>query len=406
MAGYPQEEGRQVGLLVLLCGVPGCGKDALGRACAQEFSSGASLSQDEHDGDAARTRSAVEALMHAGRSPIFVLRNGVDAADRSPYIDAARRHDYGTAAVWPSELSCEDVYRKAALYLAAVAGCYCRLTMGGKAGHETLTIGDDVTQPAQICLSFLRRFRAPSAPGEVESALALPFLKAAIEDDVDLLDGRIQRKCISTVANQMKRSMSLPKLVGSCCSGDLATLQADLMPFAASRRDLTELSQELRHWIKAQLPTTFGEPLPASPWPAMSPAAAPSQQEIRCLQRAVKVRSALEHLVSPANIASCRAAGSTVTNCEWICQGDSELKVRPAWPASHFRGAPQLRKLGVTDEEVIKAARASAATTAALQQGEDGIRVEVVPGSKGLLVSPVEQLPETCLLKLGCPHQV
>merc|ERR1711871_210744 len=81
-------------LLVLVCGIPGCGKDTIGRACVTSFKDAAAVSQDEHGGDATQTRCAIEQLLSARKSPVFVLRNGTDAADRAPYIEAARRYSY------------------------------------------------------------------------------------------------------------------------------------------------------------------------------------------------------------------------------------------------------------------------------------------------------------------------
>jgi hypothetical protein len=392
------------GLLVLLCGVPGCGKDALGRACANRFFSAAALSQDEHGGDALRTRSAVEGMMCSGRSPLFVLRNSVDAADRSPFVEAAKRHNYRIAAVWPSELSNDDPYRKAALFLASVAGCYCRLTNEGKSGHETLKINDDIGHPAKICLSFLRSFRIPSAVGEVDNVLALPFLQPELAD-IDLVaDGQTDGNCISTLEKQLKMDKGLPKLLSQILVGGLPKVQSYLANFIALRRGLPELIEALTSWVTAQLQGSPGELATTSS--SMCPAAAPSKEETRRLQREVKIRSAVEHLLSPTNIASCRANGSTVKNCVWILSMGAHTITRPAWPASHFCGAPQLRKLAVKEEDVLRAAAVSATSKDSLQMGSDGVRVEIIvdPDAEGrMLLSPVEALPDSCLLKLGCP---
>jgi hypothetical protein len=401
----PHDE-RHVGLLVLICGVPGCGKDALGRKCAESFPTAAALSQDEHGGDASRALSSAEAMMHSGRSPLFILRNGVDAADRAPYVAAARRHNYRVVAVWPSELSSDEMHRKAALYLAAIAGCYGRLTCGGRSGHETLTVSRDMLKPAQVCLSFLRSFRAPSAPGEVDSVFAMPFLKQNDVEDVHFVDGALSEDYISTVVTQMKKDKAaVPKIVASCFAGTLPQVQAQLQPFATLRRSLPELIEDLHLWIIAELPTVAANSDHEVPWPAAAPAAPPSKEETRRLQREVKVRSALEHLVSPANIEACRASGTTVTNCVWLFPPGCNVRTRPAWPVSHFCGAPQLKRLCVTEDEIFKAAHTSTSANDSLQQGASGVRIEVVRGeSDVLLLSPIEQLPGICLRKLRCPH--
>lgn len=333
--------------------------------------------------------------MLSKRSPIFILRNAVDAADRSPYVEAARRYNYRVVAVWPSELSSSDLHRKAGLYLAAVSGCYGRLSNGGKTGHETLTVGKDMELPAQVCFSFLRSFRAPSAPGEVDDVLALPFLKPDLEE--------VQADSVSIVASQMK-DKPLPKHLVSQLTDSFADVQKWLAPFAGLRRGLPELRGELQSWLTEQLPKVSAESAAEAPWPAAAPASVPSKSETQRLQREVKVRSAVEHLVSPTNIRACRATGSTVANCVWVGSAESSGTMRPAWPASHFCGSPQLRKLGVTEAEVMRAADTSAAAGIPLQQGDDGVCVEKVADDQGnLLLSPVQSLPETCLQKLGCP---
>ena len=186
----------------------------MGRASVLNFASGAALSQDEHAGDAARTRTAIEALFRAGRSPLFVLRNGADAGDRSPFIDAARRYGYRVAAVWPSELSSDISSDRVGLYLASVAGCYGRLS-GKGLGHETLTVTDDMELPAKVCLNFLRGFRAPHAPGEVDIVLALPFLRPGI-DWADLLDGPVDDSSVTSISSQMKKGKGLPEYASQC----------------------------------------------------------------------------------------------------------------------------------------------------------------------------------------------
>eukprot|EP00930_Biecheleria_cincta_P096090 TRINITY_DN87972_c0_g1_i1.p1 TRINITY_DN87972_c0_g1~~TRINITY_DN87972_c0_g1_i1.p1 ORF type:complete len:434 (-),score=67.85 TRINITY_DN87972_c0_g1_i1:76-1377(-) len=387
-------------LLVLLCGVPGCGKDTIGRACAKEFLHGAAVSQDEYNGDAARTRTAIEALLSDGRSPIFILRNGPDAADRFPYVSAAKRNGYRVGAAWPSEISCSDMRRKAALYLAALAGCYGRLRDGGRTGHETLTAHDNIARPAQICQAFFQSFRAPSAPGEVDAILALPFLIsdfAGIASNV--LADDLESSLASLVAQLMKKGC-LPDVVTSSMAGTFADTQAKLLPWAVLRCPANDLAEELLSWAHSEIQIAAADSSVQQWRPAEVPA--PSKEETKRLQREVKIRAAMEHLVSPANIASCRLNGSTVTNCVWIMV---EGTLCPAWPLSHFCGAPQLRKLGVAEWEILDAARVSASAHAPLQDGLAGVKVQVVPGSLAgdLMVSPSDALPEASLMKLGCP---
>lgn len=397
------------GLLVLLCGIPGCGKDTLGRTCLQNFPNGAALSQDEHGGCGAKAQSATESLLQKRRSPIFILRNGIDASDRLPYALAGRRHGYRIAAVWPAELSAGDDQSKAALYLASVAGCYGRLTNGGRAGHETLTIGSD---PAKVCISFLRSFRAPSAPGEVDCILPLPFLMNSdwsrhIEDLEVAGSSNSEDEAVAFITSKILRSggpaTGLPDAVSLLLSGDFEDAKRRLQPFSTMRRSCTELSADLAQWISVVLQEASSKP--TQPTHVAKPSV-PNRQQTQQLQRAVKVRAALEHLLSPSNIAKCRANGSTVTNCVWLPATEGRARLRPAWPISHFSGSPLLRRLAVTDAEVIAAARASAGSGAPLQSGDDGVSVEVLfDGSRARteLVSPLEPLPEASLRKLQCP---
>merc|ERR1712008_310570 len=126
-----------------------------------------------------------------------------------------------------------------------------------------------------------------------------------------------------------------------------------------------------------------------------APAVPLSKEETRRLQHEVKVRSAVEHLVSPANIAACRANGTTVTNCVWVSSPSGDDAVRPSWPASHFCGAPQLRRIFATEADVIKAVTASAVASDSLQAGETGVRIETIVDATGmLLLSPVLPLPD------------
>ncbi|OLP89039.1 Octopine dehydrogenase [Symbiodinium microadriaticum] len=112
---------------VLLCGIPGCGKDAVGRACVRDFPEAAALSQDEHNG------SADAPMQTENASPIFVLRNGIDVGDRLPFLLPARSAGYRITAAWPAELS-QSADRKD----------------GGRSGHETLTVGEKLSKPAQV----------------------------------------------------------------------------------------------------------------------------------------------------------------------------------------------------------------------------------------------------------------
>jgi len=396
------------GLMVLVCGIPGCGKDLIGRKCAEGFPSGAALSQDEHGGCGARAQSAAEAFLCEGRSPLFILRNGADASDRLPYVHAAKRHGYRVAAVWPAELSNTDLNSKAALYLASIAGCYGRLTDGGHAGHETLTISG---QPAKVCHTFLRSFRLPAAPGEVDSVFSIPFLMDS--NWSSRLEGLTADKCapkgetIDHIASKVCKSGTLPDAVAALLCHSFEDTKKRLSSFAGMRRSSEELSEELTRWVASELLEQARAPVPSANAPA---AKKPQRQETKQLQRAIKVRAAIEHLVSPANIKGCRSNGSTVSNCIWLPASQGQTGHRPAWPASYFCGSPQLRRLAVSEDEVLAAAQASATAGSPLQQGDDGVCVEVLEYKEAkaktkhkAVISPLSTLPEASLSKLGCP---
>lgn len=381
------------GLLVLMCGLPGCGKDLIGRACAQSFPRGAALSQDEHGGDATRACNAAEGLLQGGHSPVFVLRNGVDAADRLPYVDAARRNGYRVVAVWPAELSRSDEGRWAALWCAAVAGCYERLRGSGNVGHETLTVANgDRIRPAKVCLSFLRGFREPSVPGEVDASLVLPFLLPS-------LDGTgFNADVLAQIVPEMKKAGRVPEVVASLITGTIAETQANLFFLGEPRRPPAELIQEVLQWATAEMAEATGGR--GGPGKAPGP---PNKEERQRMQRLAKVRGAVEHLVSPANIAGCRPSGSTVSLCAWLPPGDGLRRPRPAWPASYFCGSPAMRKLRVGEHDVLEAAHESSAAAAPLQQGENGVLVEVLSHGGVWYVAPVDTLPDDALWKLGQP---
>jgi len=390
-------------LMVLLCGIPGSGKDAVGRECIKQFPRGAAMSQDEHGGNWERARSAADRALASGVSPLLVLRNGVDSSDRLPYVHVARRHGYRVAAAFPAELCRDDPQRRALMFLAAASGCYRRLTVDGRDGHETLTVKDDIMLPGQVCMSFLKGFRVPAAPNEVDAVLSLRFLC----DDAETTDAAL----LKTVSDQLYRNQ-LPNALTNCLKDGLASGQHQLEVFAAVRRPLQELVEQLTGWIMKEM-------VEAADWEVIASAQdeMPGLKQTRRLQRLTKIRGAVEHLVSPANIAKCRAAGSTVTNCIWLpmSTGSSWMSLeerplsRPAWPASHFCGAPMLQKLQATEEEVIEAAQASHAAGIPLQAGDDGACVEVLSGEDSedqparFLISQVNPLPDESLRKLQCP---
>ncbi|CAE7244867.1 odh [Symbiodinium natans] len=373
---------------VLLCGIPGCGKDAIGRACAREFPEAAALSQDEHGGSATSTRAAFEVLLSRNASPIFVLRNGVDVGDRLPFLLPARTAGYRVMAALPGELA-QGADRKAALFLASVSGCYGRLKEGGRSGHETLTVTEKLAKPAQVCLDFLRSFRAPSAPGEVDAVLQLQFLLPDLSDF-----SRSLSISLDEVAVDMRKGKALPDAVAQVLEGPFEAAQAQLAPFAAARRPLQELIRELADWCKSE------RGKPCTPTEATAPR---KPADTKQLQRAAKIRAAVEHLVAPYNLESCRPNGSTVTTCVWV---PTATGLRPAWPPSYFCGAPQLRKMNTTQEDVLAAARESSASEGPLQDGDKGVRIEVIESSEhpGPFVGPVDPLPEPCRVKLKCPN--
>ena len=374
--GYPKPELESRGLVVLLCGIPGCGKDVIGRRCASSLN-GAALSQDEHNGNAVATQAALESLLAEGVSPIFVLRNAVEVGDRLPYVVAGRRAGYRITAVWPEELSATS--GRAALFLASLAGCYGRLTSGGRSGHETLTITDgQLAKPAQVCLNFLQMFRAPSAPGEVDAVLTLPFLQSDLGDFGDSLK----------LSGFGKRKV-LPEVVQEVFEGDFEKAKENIMGGGTMRRSVQDIADPLREFTNQQM----------SQKPSTSSFSVPSM-DTKKLQRAAKIRAAVEHLVSPYNLSACRDGGSTVTTCKWFTINE---RLCPAWPTSYFAGAPQLKKWGTSAEDLLDAAKESCQAQAALQEGDKGVRVQLLNQDGGTYVSPVEPLPEASLRKLRCP---
>merc|ERR1712137_22851 len=180
--------------------------------------------------------------------------------------------------------------------------------------------------------------------------------------------------------------------------------QARLKPFTAWRRNAEDLCKDLTDWIKTCLLELCALQPQGKDSTLNGP---PSKATLHHKQRMVKVRSAVEHLVSINNIKGCRANGSTVTSCQWIpAEARSSGNKRPAWPASYFCGAPQLKRLNVTEGEVLSAACESAMAVATIQEGEDGARVKVVSGKDGGdLVAHVDLiLPEQLCRKLNCPN--
>eukprot|EP00439_Symbiodinium_sp_Y106_P034969 s2087_g4.t1 len=278
--------------------------------------------------------------------------------------------------------------REAALYLASVSGCYGRLKDGGRSGHETLTVGEKLSKPAQVCLNFLQSFRAPSAPGEVDAVLQMPFLLGDLAGFSRCLESPLQE-----VAADLHKGKALPDILDKVLDRGFEAAQEKLQPFAAARRPLSDLIRDLSEWCKGEL----GKP--CTPIEASGPRAPADTKQ---LQRAAKIRAAVEHLVSPFNLESCRPNGSTVTTCVWI---PASAGLRPAWPTSYFCGAPQLRKWNTTAEDVLAAARESSAAEGPLQDGDKGVRIEVIDSAdgKGPFVGPVEALPEHCRTKLKCP---
>ena len=161
--------------MVLLCGIPGCGKDVIGRRCASSLN-GAALS-----------RMNTMAMLWRPKQPW------------SPcWLKDFRPSSFcGTAWKWAT--GCPTSWRRDALDIESQLfgrrslaqhqeGCIIFGQSGrllwssdfwSRSGHETLTITDgQLAKPAQVCLNFLQMFRAPSAPGEVDAVLTLPFLQS------------------------------------------------------------------------------------------------------------------------------------------------------------------------------------------------------------------------------------
>merc|ERR1712232_877679 len=113
------------------------------------------------------------------------------------------------------------------MYLTAVSGYYRRLTADGRGGHETLTVKDDTTLPAQVCMSFLKGFRVPATPNEVDAVLPLRFLR----EDAETADAAL----VKSVADQLYRNQ-VPDTVRKCLQEGIASAQRQLESFAAVRR--------------------------------------------------------------------------------------------------------------------------------------------------------------------------
>lgn len=138
--------------------------------------------------------------------------------------------------------------------------------------------------------------------------------------------------------------------------------------------------------------------------------------------RLYAVRTVIEYLVDPCNIARCRIDGATVTNCRWITKSDGHLC--PAWPLSHFCGGARAKRLNICEYEVRAAAIASSASSSAANfcfrvpvfdpddpyprpvdefaiYAKKGVRVELLSDD---LVSACEPYAEDILNKLRFGH--
>eukprot|EP01062_Namystynia_karyoxenos_P035287 TRINITY_DN25856_c1_g1_i1.p1 TRINITY_DN25856_c1_g1~~TRINITY_DN25856_c1_g1_i1.p1 ORF type:complete len:537 (+),score=173.62 TRINITY_DN25856_c1_g1_i1:97-1707(+) len=270
-APAPSREGPPLdkGLAVFLCGIPGCGKDFIGRQVKEVCGPGAAaFSQDEHG---KKARGHFEELMTEGRDPIFVLRNNFAPQDRKNYAELARKHRYSMCAIYPQELSEGDL-GLARLLTVSVASCYLRLTDDAQ-GHETLTVVDqktrevDMTLPMRIALSFALRFRPPSASEGFLACLAVPFLHADCALGLDA--ARVAAE-LAPLRQQRPGEFGkdpVPGPLAELVCDTLPEMQSRLraLPIMRARREPAELVDRMHRFV--------GECRAKVPAPGASPAA-------------------------------------------------------------------------------------------------------------------------------------
>ena len=155
----------------------------------------------------------------------------------------------------------------------------------------------------------------------------------------------------------------LPEVVQEVFEGDFEKAKEKMMRWGTMRRPCKTLLIRLLNGEAADVTETISQHL-----------FMPST-DTKKLQRAAKIRAAVEHLVSPYNLSACRDGGTTVTTCKWFTINE---RLCPAWPTSYFAGAPQLKKWGTTAEDVLDAAKESCQAQAALQEGDKGVRVQLL----------------------------
>ena len=212
----------------------------------------------------------------------------------------------------------------------------------------------------------------------------MPFLQSNLASFEESLTGKL-----SDIQTDMCKGKALPDFVKKAFVGNFEGTKMKIMKWGEARRSSEEIITELLVFLRNQISIK-----------AVPPPPAPTAVDTKRLQRAAKIRAAVEHLVSPFNLSACREGGTTVTLCRWLTVED---RLRPAWPSSYFAGAPQLKKWGTTAQDVLDAAQESLDALAPLQEGDKGVRVQLLNQEGAVYVSPVDPLPEASLLKLRCP---
>eukprot|EP01065_Artemidia_motanka_P049816 TRINITY_DN8371_c0_g1_i1.p1 TRINITY_DN8371_c0_g1~~TRINITY_DN8371_c0_g1_i1.p1 ORF type:complete len:542 (+),score=180.32 TRINITY_DN8371_c0_g1_i1:96-1721(+) len=247
------------GLAVLVCGIPGSGKDYVGRKVAEGFPGAAAFSQDQHGKGA---RKHFEKLMSEGKNPIFVLRNNFDPSDRGNYADLAWKHRYAVCSVCPAEL-CGGADEQARLLAVSAAGCYGRLTADA-AGHETLTVTDsktgqlDMTLPMRIAYTFMLRFKPPSAELEhFVGTMQVPLTRPAPMPGFDMAEtARCVKKQRSGRPAKVFGEDPLPPPLAGLLADTLESTQlrmAEAIPVADLRADADDTVGAVRAFVEEQL---------------------------------------------------------------------------------------------------------------------------------------------------------
>eukprot|EP01062_Namystynia_karyoxenos_P015561 TRINITY_DN15647_c0_g1_i1.p1 TRINITY_DN15647_c0_g1~~TRINITY_DN15647_c0_g1_i1.p1 ORF type:complete len:910 (+),score=165.67 TRINITY_DN15647_c0_g1_i1:83-2812(+) len=265
-SGAADDRADVAGLVVLVCGIPGCGKDAIGRKVCAAFGSDAEVFSQDEKGDAARAKQHFERLLQTGKKFIFVLRNGYTPRDRKIYVDLATQRKYKVCAVYPQELG--DETSKARLLVVSAAGCYLRLDSDGMGGHETLTLKPaqdgtvDMQMPLRVALAFALRFEAPSPEEGFDAVLPEQFLEEGCDVGVD------PRLVAADFRVAPRFGMDpVPEPLADFTRDTLAKTQERLRPTLAARRPLDGLATQVEEFVK-HVCRTLGLPGPATVQPS------------------------------------------------------------------------------------------------------------------------------------------